>query len=276
MQRRESILDFYKLSMIMAAIVLAFGTTRILPLEIYQYQFKFLGISFSLNVGYRNIIAIVSSGITAAGVYWLILTHPNTKRMNLKWYRFIPNLIIPIFSTAVISITLNNMRQDNSWWIVLALGSLLLLFILIAEFYIVDPTGLTQNWASVSLIALSFALFLILTIALKTSFVRLFILVPTLTLSGSIITLRTLYLRSGGRWLFEWTFVTTLLLGQIIIGLNYFDIKPVRYGLLMLAILYGLVSLFAGIINKKKRFSLYGEPLSMFFLIVLVALVFGN
>jgi hypothetical protein len=167
------------------------------------------------------------------------------------------------------------MTRGNAWWIVLGLGSLLLMMVFIAEYNVVDPEDLNHPVAAVSLIALSFALFLILAISLRTAEVRLYIILPVLVIAGYLVALRTLYLRSGGKWLYEWVLIIALIIGQAVAGLYYLPLNPISFALFILALLYSMTSLFSGLHDKRERFALLFEPLSMFTLICLIGVVSG-
>jgi hypothetical protein len=275
MKAVKSIPDPDKLSVIMVVIVLAFSLTRIIPISGNTIQVNLAGFIIRLDFGLGTLIAIITGLLSAAGSNWLIMSHPYASDGKIKWFMSVPHWIIPVFSSFVISITLNNMTRGNAWWIVLGLGSLLLMMVFIAEYNVVDPEDLNHPVAAVSLIALSFALFLILAISLRTAEVRLYIILPVLVIAGYLVALRTLYLRSGGKWLYEWVLIIALIIGQAVAGLYYLPLNPISFALFILALLYSMTSLFSGLHDKRERFALLFEPLSMFTLICLIGVVSG-
>jgi len=117
------------------------------------------------------------------------------------------------------------------------------MLVLIAEYIAIDPDDLRYTPASAGLIAVSFALFLILTIALRSADLRLFLILPAITLSGGLVSLRTLHLRLRGRWLFFPTIALTLVIAQLTAALHYWPISAIAFGLALLGPTYALTAL---------------------------------
>ncbi len=121
------------------------------------------------------------------------------------------------------------------------------MLVLIAEYVVVDPEDVRHAPASAGLTAVSFALFLILTIVLRSSEVRLFLLLPALTLAVALVSLRTMNLRMRGQWKYVEAGITALIVSQIAAALHYWPVSPVEYGLAVLAPAYALTSLFSSL-----------------------------
>lgn len=262
--------DFEKLSVIMAVITFAFSFTKTITFLQNELQIDVFGIAISFEFSYNTLIAFLTALLTAAGGNWIIMNHPRFISSGDKWYKALPNLIIPVMSAFIISITLSNMNKGNDWWIVLGFGVIVLSMVLVSEYNVFNPSGENHPLASIILIALTFALFVIFTITLRTSNVRLIFMIPLLSTAGSIAAARFFHLRTSGKWFFEWVVIIALVIAQSEIGLHYLEISPIPYALVMFGLLFGLTNLFLGLIKKKKGSELLTEPI---FVVLLLSIL---
>ena len=267
--------DISRLSVIMATITLSLSLTRVIPENANILSLNLFGFFIDLNFDFGSVIAIFTAIMSAAGSHWLVLSHPSQNTLSSKWYSYVRHWIIPVFTAFVITTTLNVMARGNAWWVVFGLGSFLLMMVMIAEYNIVDISNINHPIASVGLIALSFTLYLILAIAIRTADTRLYIGLPVLVLAAGLVCSRTMYLRLHGKWLLEWVAVITLVMSQLIIGFHYLPLKPIQFGIFSLGILYALTSLFCALYEKRERFALLAEPLSMLLLIYTIGFLTG-
>jgi hypothetical protein len=81
---------------------------------------------------------------------------------------------------------------------------MLLILVFVAEYIVFDLSDARHVPAIVGLTAVSFALYLILIIAVRAAGLRLYLLLPALVIPIGLVSLRTLYLRLGGRWCLGW------------------------------------------------------------------------
>ena len=95
----------------------------------------------------------------------------------------------------------------------------------------------------VGLTAISYTLFFVLTVVLRTSETRLFLIAPALFLAALLASLRILHLRLSGKWEFAWAVGIALISVQLTVGLHYWPLSPIQFGLLLVGPLYGLVNL---------------------------------
>jgi len=117
------------------------------------------------------------------------------------------------------------------------------MLVLVAEYITVDPDDARHAVAAAGLTAVSFALYLLLAITLRSAGLRLFLILPALTLSAWLVSLRTLHLRLRGHWLFLPALVLTLINAQLTAALHYWPLSPITYGLILLGPTYALTSL---------------------------------
>ena len=123
--------------------------------------------------------------------------------------------------------------------------------------------------------AISFGLFLIITIAVRAANMRLFLTVAILPVVYAFFGMRMLQLRFGGSWPVKWTAVIAVTIAQFTIGLYYWPLSPVRFGLLLMGPAYALIG-FASSLDESPAFSdISMEPFIMLGVIWLLAIILG-
>ena len=185
-----------RLSVLAATILIAYTISSFIRLPTREITFQIPAIAaFSVEINIHTIISILVAGITAAGTSLLIREHPkyNEQPTFQHW-------LLPALTALVIGIPLSQRNPGEFWWLGVGLSGGALILVLIAEYIVVDPEDIRYSLATVGLTAVSFALFLLLAITMKTSDFRLFIILPTISFAIGLTSLRTLYLRSRGTW----------------------------------------------------------------------------
>jgi hypothetical protein len=296
MNRPRRFPDPNRLSVLAAVIMLAYALARFVNIPAREIAMQLPGIYMVYSLNFRTIVSILVAALAAAGTQWLLRDHPANlaaesaglvqpislgelfkgfslrKLAGVVRFPGFQHWILPSLTAWAIGIPLNNLQTSLQWWIVFALGGVLLMLVLAAEYVVVDITDIRHPFASAGLTAVTFAMFLMLAIAVREAGMRLYLLLPSIVLASGLITLRSLYLRLGGTWAFAWSMGIAIVTGQLAIGLHYLPVSPMRYGLLLLAPLYGLTSL-AGTIQEGRQLPrLLVEPLSMFLVLFIFAL----
>lgn len=266
MEEHQHLPDASRLSSITAMILLAYAATPYIQIPAPTIAFQLPGFYFSSQVKFGSILSILVAGLAAVGVDWLIRDHPHHENRALFQHGFIPAL-----TAIVIGVPLTSLEPSPQWWAILALGVSLLVLVFIAEYIVVDAEDIRYAPATLGLTAISYALFLFLTIALKGAGFRLFVLLPLVMVVVGFFSLRTLYLQLGGRWSLAWSVGIALIMGQFVVGLHYFALSPIKYGLFLLAPLYALNNIASSIEEGKNIKQFWLEPAIM----TAVILIFG-
>lgn len=260
--------DFSRLSIISAVIILAYGLVPFVQIPAQSIAIRLPWVVFNYDLDFGSIVSILVAFLAAFGADWLIQTHPNKGTQT-----FIRHGLVPALTAWVIGVPLSFLEVGIEWWIVVALGGILLAFILVAEYLVVDSNSEAHLPASLGLTAISFALFLVLAIALQASGMRLFLLVPALSITLFFLVSRSLYLRTAGDWNWFWSFGVAFFVGQIALGLHYLPIQPLSFGLVLAGIAYPLTLLIIAHKEGKKGFNLLIEPLILFIFLLFLGLV---
>lgn len=264
---RRNLPDVDRISVLTAIILLAYATTRYVDIRPLELNINFLGIILLYQINFKTIVSVLVAVLAASGSEWLLRSHPRLLKSTGGWRSTMQHWILPALTAWVIGITLNNLIASPEWWIVFSMGGALLIFVFIGEYNVVDVSDARHPAAIVGLTGLSFALYLILAIAFRAANSRLYLIIPGLSLVIWLVSLRTLYLRSGGRWLFGWATVIGLIISQLTMALHYWPLSPIRFGLFLLAPSYALTSLAGGLEEGRSLTGAIIEPLLMFVLL---------
>jgi hypothetical protein len=170
-----------RVSVLMAAVLLAFGVTRVLNGPSYPLDLRLGGLDLSFTVNLNSLIILLAAGLTATGMDWLLRTHPSLEKGETR-----EHWLLPTVTVLVIGITLSTLPPTAVWWLGFALGAVILLVVFLAEYVVVDPSDLRYPIAASLLSVLAFVIFLILAVALKAASARLIVLAPALFLGAGL------------------------------------------------------------------------------------------
>lgn len=268
MEGKPNTPDIAHFNIVTAFTALALGLTFALPPSTGQHATEIFGVRFSFDFNLYALFPVFIAVIALAGSAWVLSGHTASTEKPRNLWTLLPNVILPGLSVFILSITLREMARSGTWWVVYVLGSLLFVLVLLAEYNVLDTQSETHPAAALGLVALSQALFLILSVALRTGRTRLFIVIPLVILASAFISLRSIRLRTQDGWKLEHALIIAILTGQLAIGLHYFFLTPLQYGLVLTAALYVMVSLACGVIQRLKPSELLVEPAVMIVLCI--------
>jgi hypothetical protein len=267
-EERHYLPDTDRLSVLAAVILLAYVLLPFVKLPEREFSLQILGVFFTLQLNFATLTSVLSAALAAAGTDWLVRGHP-----GLGQQPTFQHWLLPALTTWVIGVPLSSLAAGWQWWAVLAFGGFMLVLVFIAEYIVVDLYDVRHAPAVVGLTAVSFALFLILTITLAAAGLRLYVLMPGVMLAIFLVVLRTLYLRLNGRWCIAWAFGISLMVGQFVAGLHYWPVAPLSFGLVVLGLAYALTSVAGSLEEGRPWQSSWFEP--VFMLVVLWGLAVG-
>jgi len=229
--------DANRLSVLLAAILLAYALARLIETVPYTLQLNLLGVTLSLPLNLNIAATLLVAGLTAAGMDWLLRGHPHYEGGNT-----FQHWILPALTSFVLGVPLYTLPFGPAWWLIFAAGGFLLLMVFLAEYIALDSSDVRQPAASAGLVALSYTMFLILMTTLSFSTPRLIVLALITFPAAGMVALRALHLRTG-KWEFAWSFGIALILTQLTAPLHYWPLQPVQVGLALLGPLYALTEL---------------------------------
>ena len=268
-EEHQSLPNTDRLSVVAASILLAYALLPFITLPSQTLNLNVLGVSFLFKVDFSTVAALISGGLAAAGMSWLLRDHPRLAQPGSgeTGARGFQHWLLPALTAWVVVVPLNSLAVGVQWWAVFAFGGLMLVLVMVAEYIAVDPADTRYGLAMVTLTAVSYTLFLVLTISLVAAGTRLYLLLPGLAVVLLLMALRTLHLRLGGRWCYAWSIAITLAVVQAAAALHYWPLSPLRFGLVILGLAYALTSLAGGIEEGRPARTLWVEPVGMIVLL---------
>jgi hypothetical protein len=251
-----------RLSVLAATILLAYGATRFINLTPRVLSLQLPGLFLSYELDVYTLVAILVAGLTATGADLLLRDHPalGTKRTFEHWW-------LPALTAWTLAVPLYQLPVGPEWVVGFLVGGALLMLVLVAEYIAVDPEDLRFPVARAGLTAVSFALFLLLTIAIRSAGLRQFLVLPALSFSFALVCLRTLHLRLGGQWQLLQTAALVLIVAQLAAGLHYWPLPPIQFGLAILGPAYALTSLLGSLAEGEPIRKALVEPAIVLFVV---------
>jgi len=268
--------DLNRFSLVTALSTLMLGLTYALPPSSSGNTANILGINFSFEVNLFSLFPLLIAIIALIGALWVLRSHPHLQEERRSTWQLLPNGVLPALSLFILAFTLREMARSNVWWVVYVLGSAFFGLVLAAEYNVLDFRYELHPIASLGLIGLSHSLFLILAVVLRTCRMRLYVILPLILLAAAFISVRTINLRTQGAWEPDCALLIAILWAQLAVGLQYFFLNPMQYGLVLTAALYLLISTACAIIQKLKLREFVVEPVLMCLLCVSLLLLIGR
>lgn len=236
--------DPERLSVLLATIMLAYALTHIIRAPDYIFRMNLGETRLAIHLNISMAFSILAGGLAATGADWLLRGHPSIQPGETREHWLLPTL-----TALILGIALYALPSGANWWIAFGMSGLLLLAVFQAEFIVVDPEDAAYPLATAVLVALSYTLVLILSVAVRSAGLRLVLLAPAIFLTSGFSSLRVMHLRLNERWEFGWAVGIALITTQLGTSLQYWPITPVQFGLAVLGPLFALTSLAINLLN---------------------------
>jgi hypothetical protein len=220
-------------SVMATLIVLGLILATFLQFPTWTYDLKVLGSPLTISITQTVLIAALLVGITCAGTDAIVRSHPTAQRIEAR-YSFV-TWTLPAL-TVLLATTL--LPQAPTQFYQLAgyvLTGLILILVISAEYYTVDPSGSHYLVARLSLNGWAYLLALILFVLIYSAKARSLISATGVTLVSTLLALE--FLRSAGRGFGRtalYAAIAGLCTGEIIWAMNYWRISGITGGLILL------------------------------------------
>ena len=256
MRPRSPLPDTNRIGILTAAVLLSFALTRLLPASEVVLRLTLGTFFLTYPISLTTVMTLLAAGVTATGMDWLLRGHP-----ALGSQRTVEHWLLPTLVAFVIGVPLSLLPSGVSWWITFSIAGVMLVTIFLAEYVAVDPAAPSYSAATGLLTALSFAVYLILLVTLRSSSPRLILAVPAVFLVSGLVSLRALHLRLQ-RWDFFWAGCIALVSAQLAAAFHYWPLAPIQFGLALLGPLYALTSLAGNLGEESPIRRAVFEPLA--------------
>lgn len=255
MNEQRYLPDSDRVGMLTSTVLLAFALTHLIQTPGFNLELQLPGFLFQLPVTLSTVMGLLTAGLTATGMDWLLRGHPSLNgRPTYQWW------LLPTLTTFVIGVPLSILPSGASWWIAFFVTGAFLFFVFVAEYVVVDPGAPYYAIAMAGLTAISYTLFFVLAVALRYSGIRLYILAPALFIAAALACLRILHLRLTGRWEYAWALGIGFVCVQLASGLHYWPLSPIQFGLMLIGSLYALTNLGINLLENQPARRAVLEP----------------
>ncbi len=248
--------DSNQVGVVTAVVLLTYALTHLVNAPGITIAVQLPGFYFTYPLTLGTAMILIAAGLTASGMDWLLHSHPSSAGQRT----LLEHWLLPTLTAFIIGALLDILPTGPAWWVGFAASAALLVAVLVSEYVALDPAAPLFPLASAGLIALSYALFLLLMIALQLGGARLFLILPAVFLASGLVTLRTLHLRLSAKWEFPWGVGIGLICTQLAAGLHYWPLTPLQFGLLLLSPLYALTALAVRLGEDVPMRSALAEP----------------
>ena len=224
------------------------------------------------NLSMIQFIPFFIAGIAFIGSFWILSAHPSVTQKNKNLKQVLPNTILPAITVLVFALILVQAEKGITWWVVLMIGLIAFMAVFYSEYQVLKPEVSSNTIFTILLIALAHGLFMALSIALRASLARIFLIIPAILIAAGFVAHRTLFLRSEGQLQPSWVVLVIAIVMQFGIALFYLFITPNQFGLFLTAILF-IANAMTTRIGQGNHKYLYVEPLILtVFIIILMVL----
>jgi len=224
-------------SVVVATILLTYALTQIIDTPQTPQNFSIGGFLVPFSFNFSTLITFAVAAITASGTDWILRDHPNLEDRSI-----IPHLFLPAISAWAQNVILNNMPNTPLKWVVFIGGGAFLFVVILSEYIAIFPEDYRRVLAISLLTALSYGLFLTLTVALESADQRLIISIPVIAVGAGILSMRVLQLQTQTEWPVIPAVASALITSQIAAALHYLPISPLSHGLFLFAVLYFIIN----------------------------------
>ncbi len=266
--QHSSLPDPDRLSVVTAILGLVYIFSAIINATVAPITFSVFNWNVPFKMGISDWVGFLLALLAGLGADWLVQKHPKLNKQRTVQYG-----ILPALTAWALGIILNTFTFEVRWWVVFGMGMLLLIVVYISEYIIVDLTDILHVPATMALIGVSFALFLILCIAISSVSLRLYVIIPTIAIASYGISLHTLYLRLHGQWEYAWAAGISMVVLQLAIAFHYYPFSPLVWGMILTGTSYSLISLADNLIGGKKGAALWLEAVIMPVVLFILTLI---
>ena len=238
MHEQKYLPDSNRVGVLTSTVLMAFALIRLIRAPDFNLEVQLPGFFLTLPLNISTAMSLLTAGLTATGMDWLLRGHPSlNNRVTFQWW------FLPTLTTFVIGVPLSILPDGTAWWIGFGISGAFLFFVFLAEYIVVDAGAPYYALSMAGLTAISYALFFILAVALRYNGARLYIIILGLFLAAALTSLRILHLRLSGVWEYAWAIGIAFVCAQIAAGLHYWPLSPIQFGLMLIGPLYGLTNL---------------------------------
>ncbi len=255
-------------SVVATLVVLGLILATFLQFPTWTYDLTVLGSPLTINVSQTGLMAVLLVAITCAGTDAIVRSHPTAQRIEAR-YSFV-TWTLPALTVLLAAVLLPQAPTQFYRMIGYVLTGLLLILVISAEYYTVDPGDRRYLVARLSLNAWAYLLALVIFVLLYSPKDRSVQSATGVTVVSTLLALE--FLRSAGRGFGRtalYAFIAGLSTGEIMWAMNYWRIRGMTGGLILLLGFY----VATGLANQQLQGRLTRRVLVEYAAVALIGLV---
>jgi hypothetical protein len=255
-------------SVVATLVVLGLILAAFLQFPTWTYDLTVLGSPLTISFTQTALMAILLVGITCTGTDAIVRSHPTAQRIEAR-YSFV-TWALPALTVLLAAVLLPRAPTLLYQLAGLVLTGLILVIVISAEYYTVDPADSHYLLARLSLNAWAYLLALVVFVLIYSAKARSLISATGVAIVSALLALE--FLRSAGRGFGRtalYAAIAGLCTGEIIWAMNYWRISGVTGGLILLLGFY----VATGLANQQLQGRLTRRVLIEYAAVALIGLV---
>ncbi|HKG52877.1 MAG TPA: hypothetical protein VKB04_01355, partial [Anaerolineales bacterium] len=113
-----------RVGMLTSTVLLAFALTHLIQSPEFNLEIQLPGFFFLLPLNLSTAMGLLTAGLTATGMDWLLRGHPSLKgRLTYQWW------LLPTLTTFVIGVPLSVLPNGTAWWVAFLVTGAFLFFV---------------------------------------------------------------------------------------------------------------------------------------------------
>jgi hypothetical protein len=220
-------------SVLATLVVLGLILAAFLQFPTWSTDLTVLGSPLRVSITQTALMALLLVGITCAGTDAIVRSHPTARRIEAR-YSFV-TWTLPALTVLLATVLLPRAPTQIYRMAGYVLTGLILILVISAEYYTVDPSDRLYLPARLSLNAWAYLLALIIFVLIYSAKARSLISATGVTVVSTLLALE--FLRSAGRGFGRtalYALIAGLVTGEIIWAMNYWRISGLTGGLMLL------------------------------------------
>jgi hypothetical protein len=255
-------------SVVATLVVLGLILDTFLQLSAWTRDLTVLGSPLTLSISQTVLVAALLVGITCTGTDVIVRSHPTARRIEAR-FSFV-TWTLPALTVLLAVVLLPQTPTLLYRMVGMVLTGLVLILVISAEYYTVDPADRRYLIARLSLNAWAYLLAAVTFVLIYSAKARSLLSATTVTVVATLLALE--FLRSAGRGFGRtalYALIAGLITGEIIWAMNYWRIQGVTGGLILLLGFY----IATGLANQQLQGRLNRRVLVEYAVVGLVGLV---
>jgi hypothetical protein len=255
-------------SVLATLVVLGLILATFLQFPPWSHDLTVLGSPLTVNITQTALMAMLLVGITCAGTDAIVRSHPRAQRIEAR-HSFV-TWTLPALTVLLATVLLPQAPTRLYRLVGYVLTGLILILVISAEYYTVDPTDRLYLASRLSLNAWAYLLALVIFVLIYSAKARSLVSATGVTIVSTLLALE--FLRSAGRGFGRtglYALIAGLTTGEIIWAMNYWRVGGLTGGLILLLSFYTAT----GLANQQLQGRLTRRVLIEYAVVALVGLV---